>query len=79
MARKHWTTPNQRKWLEALLPVFVEAQEKGTVKAFYPQVYEDWEKEFPYPEPTDAETQKAGSIEQAKRAQKRTQDNVSEC
>jgi len=78
MPKKQWTTPNQRKWLEALLPDFVEAQENGSTRVFYQKVYEDWRKEFQPTQPTEAEVQKVGSAEQAKWVQKRAQENVSE-
>src|SRR6188768_831036 len=77
MGRKPWTTPDQRKWLEALIPAFLEGQENHTARAFYSKVYDDWAQAFPPSQPSDAEVQKAGGVEQAVWAQRKAQDNVS--
>jgi len=78
MGRRRWTTPDQRKWLEPLIPAFLEAQENGCTKVFYPKVYEDWEKAFPPSKPTEAQIKEAGGEEQAKCKLKEFQDAVSE-
>ncbi|KIL55651.1 hypothetical protein M378DRAFT_90593 [Amanita muscaria Koide BX008] len=52
MTRQRWTSTEQRDWLEALIPEFLEAQEKQATGPFYAKVYEDWAKTFPHPLPT---------------------------
>ena len=46
-------------------------------RVFYSKVYDDWAQVFPPSQPSDAEVQKAGGVEQAVWAQRKAQDNVS--
>jgi len=61
MTKKPWTTPDQRTWLENLIPAFVEAQEnKTTGTTFFPETYEKWQKKWPVEPPTMEELAEAG-------------------
>lgn len=77
MGQRRWTTPEQRTWLEALIPAFLEGQESRSTTAFYSKVYDDWAKAFPPSQPSEAMVQKARGVELAVRAQRTAQDNVS--
>ncbi|KAG6825567.1 hypothetical protein H0H92_003238 [Tricholoma furcatifolium] len=61
MTKRQWTTPAQRTLLESRLPDFVAAQNAGTTSSFYTRVYEEWEAQNPYPEPTSAEIEAAAA------------------
>lgn len=56
MTKKQWTTPDQRAWLEALVPKFVQAQKDSTTSTvFFPTTYESWYELYPDRAPTEAE------------------------
>ena len=61
MGKRRWTTPDQRKWLEAHIPEFVQAQkEKTTSSIFFPDVHRAWQEQWPIGLPTPEEVQEAG-------------------
>lgn len=68
MTKKQWTTPDQRAWLEALVPKFVQAQKDSTTsKVFFPTMYDSWYEIYPARVPTEAEL-KATKIEDKEEA-----------
>jgi hypothetical protein len=61
MGRKQWTTPDQRAYLQALIPAFIEAQKARLTKPFFEEdTYPDWHKKWPTPTPTQDEIDGAG-------------------
>jgi hypothetical protein len=48
MGKRHWTTTDQQKWLEARIPAFVKAQDdKTTSTVFFPKTHKAWQNEWP--------------------------------
>lgn len=53
---KHrWVTPDQVCGLMALIPEYLEAQQKGQYDQFWPKFYHDWFLVYPPQEPTAAD------------------------
>lgn len=49
--KRRWATPEQRNWLLASFPEYLEAQASGSYTKFWPRFFEDWFKFFPPREP----------------------------
>ena len=60
MTRKKWTTKEQEDWLAERLPSFVQAQKDKTSSGFFPPIYDDFNKRWPCPTPTQEEIAAAG-------------------
>jgi hypothetical protein len=58
MGKKRWTLPEQRTWLDALIPAFTQAQQNKTTLLFFENTYKKWEEKWPTAKPTDEEVQK---------------------
>ena len=59
MGKKRWTTEEQRAWLEARVPAFIEAQEKKMASStFFPETHKAWRELWPTPTPTKADISK---------------------
>lgn len=72
MTRQQWTDAPQKRWLDARLAAFVDAQQKKTTAtAFFPEVHREWHEAFPTPPPTDDEIRKVGGDVEAATAAKR--------
>jgi hypothetical protein len=66
MGKKPWTTEEQRAWLDALIPAFVQAQQEKATLAFFEGAYSTWHEKWPTPAPTEGEIKSAkGSAEKA--------------
>ena len=77
MTQKAWTVDLQKKWLEAQLSTFCEAQAQKTVmKQFFPKILKAWKEEWPIPLPTDEEVAEVGSLEKAKAVKIKSQKMV---
>jgi hypothetical protein len=77
MTRQTWTTVEQRQWLEARKPRFLEAkQNETTSKDFFPAVCKDFREKWPVPQVTDDEISKAGSNELASKIKREKYDKV---
>jgi hypothetical protein len=60
MGKKVWTTPDQRLWLEAWIPEFVQVQkDKTTSSIFFPDIHKAWQLQWPIESPTAEEVQDA--------------------
>jgi len=60
MGKRCWMTPDQRKWLEARIPEFVQAQkDKTTSSIFFPGIHGAWQQQWPIEPPTPDEVQHA--------------------
>ena len=60
MGKRGWTTPDQRQWLEARIPEFVQVQkDKTTSSIFFLNVHQAWQQQWPTQSPTAAELQDA--------------------
>ena len=69
MPQPKWTNKEQYDWLSIHIKDFATTQEaKGSAMLrFFSKVYEDWFKEFPCPQPTPKQLEKAkGDPETAK-------------
>ena len=67
MGKKRWTTEEQRAWLEARVPAFIEAQEKKTASStFFPETHKAWRELWPTPAPTEADISKWETEENAR-------------
>ena len=51
MGKKPWTTEEQRSWLEARIPAFVQAQQEKATAGFFEDTYSKWHKKWPTPAP----------------------------
>ncbi|KAJ6503658.1 hypothetical protein C8R45DRAFT_1091437 [Mycena sanguinolenta] len=71
MAPPPWTTPEQREFLTAQLPLFIQRQAEGKLHLFWPPVFEAWFKKYPehtklkLPLPTDKDGRELTSEELA--------------
>jgi hypothetical protein len=66
MGKKRWTTPEQRIWLEELIPAFIQAQQDSVVNLFFKDTYTKWHEEWPTPLPTAEEVKHVkGNAEKA--------------
>jgi hypothetical protein len=71
MTKKPWTSPDQRVWLEKLIPAFVESQEnKTTGTSFLPETFKEWDKKWPVGPPTEAELEKVDGDQEKALAKK---------
>lgn len=77
MGNKQWTTPEQRGWLEALIPAFVRAQQEKTTAAFFEDTYNEWYKKWPTAAPTVEEINAEGNIERAHACKRKAINSVS--
>jgi hypothetical protein len=79
MPKQHWTTAEQRKWLEDRLTAFLEAQQADTLSdIFFPDLYDSWHKLYPIQPVTPEELEKAsGDSDVAKRQKKKKIELVS--
>ena len=60
MGKRRWTTTDQRKWLEALIPAFIKAQDdKTTSSIFFPETHKAWQDRWPTESPTEQEIKDA--------------------
>ena len=64
MTKQHWTTPEQRKWLEGQLTKFIEAQASDSTSSFYPEVYKGWQEKFGHPTPTAQDIEESNGNEE---------------
>lgn len=77
MTRKAWTTEPQKRWLEARLAAFREAQHaKTTATVFFPQTLKAFKEKWPVDPPTE-EVAGADSIEMATAKMNKALNNVS--
>jgi hypothetical protein len=77
MGKKRWTTPEQRTWLEELIPAFVQAQQDKTVRLFLTDTSEKWNHEWPIPTLTAEEVQRAkGNPERILAKKRKEMENV---
>ncbi|KAF8487814.1 hypothetical protein F5888DRAFT_1624159 [Russula emetica] len=76
MGKRRWTTPEQRAWLEALVPAFVHAQQQKATGTFFEDTYKRWYKKWPTALPTTEEIREAkGNTERALASQRKTLEN----
>jgi hypothetical protein len=60
MGKRRWTTADQRTWLEARIPEFVQAQkDKSTSSTFFPDTHRAWQETWPTEPPTPEEVESA--------------------
>lgn len=87
MPKPAWTTVEQYEWLAARIPSFLDAQKKldnkarskNSLKAFFAPIQTEWEKKWPYPNPTPGELKDAGNnIEVAKARVRKVHIDVSQ-
>lgn len=77
MGKKPWTTVEQRGWLEALVPAFIQAQEDKTTGVFFEDTFKEWHKKWLSPEPTEDEIKAAaGSTDKALAVKHKAAENV---
>jgi hypothetical protein len=77
MGNRHWTTEEQRVWLEARIPAFVQAQQDKASGKFIEDTYKVWQEKWPTPAPTEDEIKGAGgSAEKALAGQNKAMGNV---
>ncbi|KIJ91103.1 hypothetical protein K443DRAFT_126330 [Laccaria amethystina LaAM-08-1] len=75
MTGRKWTEPAQEVWLRKRFPAFLQADSTPLRKKFLSDVYLEWQKEYPDPEPTTAELAAAGgSLEAAVAAKRKAKD-----
>lgn len=78
MGKRRWTTPEQRAWLEELVPAFVQAQHEKATGTFFDDTYNKWYEKWPTTAPTEEEIREAGgSAERALACKRKAVDNVS--
>jgi hypothetical protein len=78
MGKKPWTTPEQRAWLEALIPAFIQAQQEKATTSFFEDSYNRWYEKWPTAAPSEEEIKAAeGSAEKALASKRKTVDSVS--
>ncbi|KIL55029.1 hypothetical protein M378DRAFT_18307 [Amanita muscaria Koide BX008] len=79
MGKKQWTTPEQRAWLEAFVPSFVQAQQERTQErtsgVFLKDTYNEWHQKWPSAAPTEDEIEKEGSAEKASLVKEKAVEN----
>lgn len=77
MGKWHWTIEEQRAWLEACIPAFVQAQQDKASGKFLEDTYKAWQEKWLTPAPTKDEIKGAeGSAEKALAGQKKAMRNV---
>jgi hypothetical protein len=79
MGKRQWTTPEQRTWLEALVPAFVQAQQEKATRSFFDDTYNRWYEKWPTAAPSDEEIKAEGSAEKALASKRKATDSVSVC
>jgi len=67
MGRKKWTTDEQEEWLSERVPDFVQSQKDKT--RFFPPIYSEFHKLWPYREPVEEEIEA-----QLEKREKETED-----
>ena len=78
MGKRPWTTPEQRAWLEALVPAFVKAQQEKATGSFFEDTYNKWYEKWPTTAPSEEEIKEAGeSVKNALAIKRRTENTVS--
>lgn len=78
MGKKQWTTPDQRTWLEALIPAFLHAQRNSQTKPFLDGTYNKWHKKWPAEVPTEDEVKAAGGdVNRALACNQKNEERVS--
>ena len=79
MTCQTWTTPEQKKWLEARKEGFLDAKQKETTsKDFFPVVTKEFCEKWPVPTVTDNEIAKAGTVNLATKIKWENYDKVCE-
>ena len=76
MPRPSWASEEQRAWLEALIPQFIEARQRSTLPAWFPRVVQDWLDKWPSP-PSAQDITSAGSEKAALEEKQQYWRNVS--
>jgi hypothetical protein len=77
MGKRPWTTQDQRDWLEALIPNFIQAQADLKSTVFLKNIYKEWHAKWPTPAPTEDEIKAAkGKTEKALVDKKKAAENV---
>ena len=77
MGKKRWTTPEQRTWLEELIPDFVQAQQDKTTGLFFDTIYKEWHDKWPTEPATDKEIKSArGNADKALATKRKAEENV---
>lgn len=76
MTRKKWTNNNQEIWLKKQSSAFQLAEANNTRKEFFQDTYKAWREQWPNPQPTQADIDKAKSEEMAIKLIYVTQENV---
>lgn len=79
MTRAAWPTPEQKAWLEARVPAFIDAQQKKiTSTLFFPLTHKEWQQQFPTLPPDEKELEEAkGNLDIAVAKKKKFWENVS--
>jgi hypothetical protein len=78
MTRKAWTTEPQKRWLEARLAAFREAQHaKTTASVFFPQTLKAFKEQWPAVDTPTEEVAGTGSIQTAAAKMNKALNNVS--
>lgn len=52
---RRWSTDDQRTWLQAQMPAYMEAQKLNRFDAFWPKLNSEWFALYPERAPTDAD------------------------
>lgn len=77
MGKKRWTTPEQRTWLEELIPAFVQAQQDKLVRSFLSDTYGKWHEKWPTPPPTTEEVRRGkGNADKALTIKRKAAEEV---
>jgi hypothetical protein len=77
MGKRRWTTPEQRAWLEELIPDFVQAQQDKSVRSFLDDTYAKWHKEWPTPPPAAEEVRRTkGNAEKMLTISRKAEESV---
>jgi hypothetical protein len=70
--------PEQRAWLEARIPTFIEAQQTKTTSGFLNKTHQKWQESWPIAEPTEDEVQSAkGDVECARAVKQKALEDIS--
>jgi len=77
MGKKPWTTEEQRVWLEALIPAFIQAQQDKATAACLEGTNSMWREKWPILAPTKDDIKGAkGSAEKALASKRKAAENV---
>jgi hypothetical protein len=71
MTGRKWTTVDQEVWLRKQFPTFLQADAGAMRRKFFADVFTEWQKKWPDPDPTEEELKAAGDSLKAAGATKR--------